>query len=155
MINDCGAEIEEDKSTKNMEINVEILQETDWQQLRSVWAGEEEWILFFENPLRIVFVLKKYAKMVPISLAEPISLVQMSCFVNYPEVILYGHKEASFTNHIYSVNLATFETRELTAAKNYDPGNRKHYSQSSNVDESFYVILKCLFDERKENNHMN
>lgn len=65
--------------------------------------------------------------MVPISLAEPISLVQMSCFVNYPEVILYGHKEATFTNHIYSINLTTFEARELTAAKNYYPGNRKHY----------------------------
>ena len=71
--------------------------------------------------------MRKYKKIEKIKLEEEISLIQTSIFVAYPDVFIYGHKASTFTNHLYSINLVTFETKNLTPNKEYNPGNRKDY----------------------------
>lgn len=41
--------------------------------------------------------------------------------------MMYGHNPHTFTNHIYTLNLMTFELKEITFEKKYSPGNRTHF----------------------------
>jgi hypothetical protein len=80
----------------------------DWKSLKLVWGNDSEWILVFESPFRLYFVVNKYRKILPIKFDEVIDLSQMSCYISYPDLFLYGHEEKSFSNRLFTINLQTF-----------------------------------------------
>jgi hypothetical protein len=90
-----------------------------------VWCGEGEWALIFAEPLRICLVLEKYKSIVPIKLEETVNLQVMCCFVNYPDLFVYGYDAINFKNSIYAFNLNTFEGQEAKSTKEYAPKSRK------------------------------
>ncbi len=92
-----------------------------------------------ERPFEIMFYLKKYQTLVPIVLQEQLEIEQMSCYVTYPQLLLYGYSPQAKANLMYTANLHTFELKLVTNPKDYSPGVRTHF-WSHFSDDRLYVM---------------
>ena len=43
-------------------------EDIDWSKLCLIYHGEQEWVLMFEAPLKMYYLIEKHKKMIPIQL---------------------------------------------------------------------------------------